>query len=31
VQEEEVNKPGVCMTGDDFMEAIGGYNRVWDK
>jgi magnesium-transporting ATPase (P-type) len=31
VQEDEVNKPGVCMTGDDFMEAIGGYNRIWDK
>tara|TARA_B110000285_G_scaffold235063_1_gene314511 strand:- start:1036 stop:1218 length:183 start_codon:yes stop_codon:yes gene_type:complete len=19
------------MTGEDFMEAIGGYNRIWDR
>lgn len=31
VTESEINSPGVCMTGDDFMEAIGGYERIWDR
>lgn len=31
VLDTEVNQPGVCMTGDQFQEQIGGYERIWDQ
>lgn len=31
VTDAEVNQPGVCMTGEDFQEQIGGYERIWDR
>jgi len=31
VSDAEVNQPGVCMTGEEFQERIGGYERIWDS
>ena len=30
VTESEANTPGVVMTGDDFLDQIKGYEKIWD-
>jgi Ca2+-transporting ATPase len=30
VKAEEVEIKGVVMTGDQFRDSIGGYNKIWD-
>ena len=30
ISEEESNLEGIYMTGDQFRESIGGYEKVWD-
>lgn len=31
VKDSEINQPGICMTGQEFIEAIGPYEREWDS
>lgn len=31
VKDNEVNQPGICMTGQEFIEAIGPYTREFDE
>jgi magnesium-transporting ATPase (P-type) len=30
ISEEEANYDGIYMTGEQFRESIGGYEKVWD-
>lgn len=30
IQADEVNLEGIALTGEQFREAIGGYDKVWD-
>ena len=31
ISEQEIDQPGVCMTGDEFIQQIGQYEREWDS
>lgn len=31
LKEDEENEPGVAMTGEQFREAVGDYEKVWDS
>ena len=30
VKQEELQLKGIAMSGDEFRDAIGGYNKIWD-
>jgi len=30
VTEAESNTPGVCITGDEFVDQLQGYEKIWD-